>query len=355
MFILSPRLLLIYATTPLAILQWDITSRPLESDVILCGDYNAHTNVAVDFVIDELEGSNGDLDSLIPNDSKESLEIIFDMYSKKQLGRYSADKKPLNSHGINLIDLCKSLGLLIVNGRLGDDKGIGGFTRIDTTGSSVVDYVITNPRLFPLITSFAINSKMSESDHLAISFSLGCVPQITMSRENNDINLKYWQPQKKFHWRESDLTPIRNALTDDEGQASLYAIHDALVELQGTNQVALAINKYISQAITRVCRPCIPKANKKANIGPQWFDKQRFLTPGHQGGNKQRVLMHRHQGWNVRHGLCHIYMRYIYIYIYIWVVYSFCLFCCLFIIVTWWYIWCIVWQVASKRKYRHVW
>ena len=38
---------------------------------------------------------------------------------------------------------------------------------------------------------------------------------------------------------------------------------------------------------------------------------------------KQRVLMHGHQGWNVRHGLCHIYM----IYVYIWVVYSFCLFC----------------------------
>ena len=48
------------------------------------------------------------------------------------------------------------------------------------------------------------------------------------------------------------------------------------------------------------------------------------------GPNKQRVLMHGHQGWNVRHGLCHIYM----IYVYIWVVYSFCLFCCLFIIVT---------------------
>ena len=47
-------------------------------------------------------------------------------------------------------------------------------------------------------------------------------------------------------------------------------------------------------------------------------------------GNKQRVLMHGHQGWNVRHGLCHIYK----IYVYIWVVHSFCLFCCLFIIVT---------------------
>ena len=49
-----------------------------------------------------------------------------------------------------------------------------------------------------------------------------------------------------------------------------------------------------------------------------------------QRGHKQRVLMHGHQRWNVRHGLCHIYM----IYVYIWVVHSFCLFCCLFIIVT---------------------
>ena len=51
---------------------------------------------------------------------------------------------------------------------------------------------------------------------------------------------------------------------------------------------------------------------------------------GFKDRHKQRVLMHGHQGLNVRHGLCHIYM----IYVYIWVVYSFCLFCCLFIIVT---------------------
>ena len=54
------------------------------------------------------------------------------------------------------------------------------------------------------------------------------------------------------------------------------------------------------------------------------------ITENTTASHKQRVLMHGHQGWNVRHGLCHIYM----IYVYIWVVYSFCLFCCLFIIVT---------------------
>ena len=64
--------------------------------------------------------------------------------------------------------------------------------------------------------------------------------------------------------------------------------------------------------------------------------------------HKQRVLMHGHQGWNVRHGLCHIYMRYVYIYIY--VVYSFCLFCCLFIVVTWWYVWCIEWASGNQEE-----
>ena len=61
-----------------------------------------------------------------------------------------------------------------------------------------------------------------------------------------------------------------------------------------------------------------------------WWLHHELVTSWQYILHKQRVLMHGHQGWNVRHGLCHIYM----IYVYIWVVYSFCLFCCLFIIVT---------------------
>ena len=36
--------------------------------------------------------------------------------------------------------------------------------------------------------------------------------------------------------------------------------------------------------------------------------------------------------------------------IYIWVVYSFCLFCCLFIVVTWWYVWCIEWASGNREE-----
>ena len=62
--------------------------------------------------------------------------------------------------------------------------------------------------------------------------------------------------------------------------------------------------------------------------------------------DKQRVLMHGHQGWNVRYGLCHIYIRYVYI----WVVYSFCLFSCLFIIARWWFVWCIEWASGNQEE-----
>ena len=37
-------------------------------------------------------------------------------------------------------------------------------------------------------------------------------------------------------------------------------------------------------------------------------------------------------------------------YIYIWVVYSLCFFCCLFITVTWWYVWCIKWASDNQEE-----
>ena len=37
-------------------------------------------------------------------------------------------------------------------------------------------------------------------------------------------------------------------------------------------------------------------------------------------------------------------------YIYIWVVYSLCFFCCLFITVTWWYVWCFEWARGNQDE-----
>ena len=79
-----------------------------------------------------------------------------------------------NKHGIQLLELCKTIGLLIINGRLGQDKGIGDFTRQDTTGCSVVDYMLCNPELFCELYDFKIASKFPESDHRGLSITVKC-------------------------------------------------------------------------------------------------------------------------------------------------------------------------------------
>ena len=107
-----------------------------------------------------------------------------------------------------------------------------------------------------------------------------------------------------------------------------------------TNEIKLndfCIEKRYSSRLATI--PC-PFAWNGSNLHQMIETKRRQA--------KQRVLMHGHQGWNVRHGLCHIYMRYVYIYI--WVVYSLCFFCCLFITVTWWYVWCIEWASGNQEE-----
>ena len=124
--------------------------------------------------------------------------------------------------------------------------------------------------------------------------------------------------------------------------------------------ISLSIYHYINQRVQHACRG--PAIKRVMFVYPQWWylvrrttdmtvfstSLVRVLASCIHCTNKQRVLMHGHQGWNVRHGLCHIYMRYVYIYI--WVVYSLCFFCCLFITVTWWYVWCFEWASGNQEE-----
>ena len=59
--------------------------------------------------------------------------------------------------------------------RCGDDRGNKVYNRIDTTGSRIVDYVVTISRLFKSFEPFKIHAKVPVSDHLPISFSTQCL------------------------------------------------------------------------------------------------------------------------------------------------------------------------------------
>ena len=68
------------------------------------------------------------------------------------------DKTHINDHGNHLLELYKSTGLVIFNGRLSADKGTGEFTRVDTTGCSVIDYryFVWSPALFDIVSNLCV-------------------------------------------------------------------------------------------------------------------------------------------------------------------------------------------------------
>ena len=123
--------------------------------VILQGDFNARTNVNIDTV-------TGD---------KYDPTLVTNHHAEIPC-RNSEDKVPADHRGKELVELCKSLGLITLNGRKIGDL-FGNFTSFQWNGNSVVDYVLVDRSLFPSISFFRIGNFIPWlSDHCATRFRL---------------------------------------------------------------------------------------------------------------------------------------------------------------------------------------
>lgn len=130
----------------------EYAARYTPEGLLLTGDYNAHTGCLIDH--DPTSNAQIDIDS-----GGESRDV----------GQRSNRDPRVDARGINLINMCKKLGLYIVNGRKGDDNGIGACTYFKWNGknltSSTVDYVLANDVVFDQIEEFSVSFR-PESDHL---------------------------------------------------------------------------------------------------------------------------------------------------------------------------------------------
>ena len=97
--------------------------------------------------------------------------------------RFSNDKGRVNSFGHKLLDMYKSTGLRIVNGRIGEDRGIGNLTCITANGTSLVDYVLRDIQLFNIFCHFKVCDTNEFSDHCIVECSiLSQMPRISTNR-----------------------------------------------------------------------------------------------------------------------------------------------------------------------------
>ena len=95
-----------------------------------------------------------------------SPEIFPEIFDTK---RVSQDIKSNNEYGKKLIECCKASDMRILNGRVFQDKGVGKLTRIETTGCSVVDYVVCDAGVGKNIIDFKVGEKKPESDHCPLN------------------------------------------------------------------------------------------------------------------------------------------------------------------------------------------
>ena len=139
----------------------------------------------------------------------------------------------VNKHGTQLLDLCESTGMLILNGRMGREKGIGEFTRDDTTGRSVFDYMIGTPRLFDLVQNFQVLDKFPESDHRAISLSMMSSRCIANNDKLPSLN---WEPHTRYIWTRDKLSELTVTMID--GVSDSYKHFYSLLQIYATSTVS---------------------------------------------------------------------------------------------------------------------
>ena len=163
--------------------------------LLICGDMNAHTSVNPDFVVD---------------DDPVHVSVLPDEYTPDiELPRFSEHRGHVNNNGLFLLDFCKQTGMRIMNGRVGEDYGIGRYTFVGSRGSSVVDYILSSQDLFTNISHFKVHDPNILSDHCLLSFSFNF--ENCNAREVTETD--YEQVPGKFVWN-NDFKPEYIGLLD---------------------------------------------------------------------------------------------------------------------------------------------
>ena len=119
-----------------------------------------------------------------------------------RIQRVSRDRVS-NAFGRDLISLCHSTSLLIMNGRLPGNSDIAFTCECNSKGSSTVDYFVGSASLLPDCVRLKVHPKVPESDHRPISLSLKC--DVRSVSEDSSVIKSSWTESSKYKYSPSDL------------------------------------------------------------------------------------------------------------------------------------------------------
>ncbi len=240
----------------LSCFEQDVHKLSPKGQLMMIGDVNARTKDTHDFI--EHDMNTGDND------------ILYDIDEVNI--RRSQDKVKVCTRGNDLLEICKSARLRILNGRTIGDS-IGCYTCHKHNGSSVVDYVITNEDNLHNITYFQVLDFYGEvSDHCPIS--VGMKANYMLRPVNNYCNSKF---PCRYIWNDDSIQKYQNAMVCKEVKERINNLHEySLCNSYNANDMDELVKKLSAVYITAAEKSLkkiryiskTQQSNKK-----KWFDK----------------------------------------------------------------------------------
>ena len=215
----------------------DIAQLKAQSDapILLLGDFNARTGKMDDFILyDDRAAALCGVDT---NDHELSDNCTSYDFCEK---RYNKDVH-VNNNGKQLIDLCISLNLKILNGRFGDDKGIGKYTCTSVRGSSTIDYAVASPSLSSFVTNLYMDNfdKCLSDVHspVCLNLSFNALHNMTHNDIIEAVGLNENVPNVKtiVKWDQS----LKNAFSNEFDDELLKNVENALDCVTIVNQTVI--------------------------------------------------------------------------------------------------------------------
>ena len=167
------------------LLEEDIQKLSLSGNIMLLGDLNARTGTESDFI-------PYDSPNYIP--SINELPYIGDGFPPARANQDGV----LNDRGKDLLELCVSVRIRILNGRFPGDS-MGYFTCHKHNGSSAVDYGMVSEEILSNILYFHVHRQLSSfTDHCQIAL---CLHKLKFKKSANEtVSLK--PLPRSFKWNE---------------------------------------------------------------------------------------------------------------------------------------------------------
>ena len=221
-----------------------------KGEVIIQGDFNSRTNID---------------DGIIGPDKFDGSVIINDLNIP---GRNSEDKVPSDHRGKELIELCKALNLVILNGRKAGDL-FGKCTSFQWNGASVVDYVLTSPNKFSQIEYFKIGEYIPwVSDHCAMHYCLMFARNPSTGEAKQVDAQTKGSIYQKFYWGKNSTELFKKGMTSCDNDLKGF-LEIPVLEAQ---EIAFSFTNIILKIAE--CGGIRKGKNGKGKTGnnPNWFD-----------------------------------------------------------------------------------